>query len=197
MFSCLFFCFIIIFDYICTTMLNQHLKPIKYKLQEESSKQQGQILFEPKQHTYTNITNNVKYTSVSQLISKFKPIPKLSTKSTEDRLILTKEEVLYLWKNINKVAINRGSYIHYIIEQFIINNRDRSYTLNLIKEQNPNLLFNEIKELMKYVIYVDNILNEHKGCIFHPERILYNNRYLISGQTDLLIEHDVYISIYD
>lgn len=142
------------------------------------------IIFNEEKHTYTNKETGELYSSVSSIISKYKEPFKattFNTRSTEERLGLTHNEVIEYWKEINKKSIERGNYIHKEIEAYLLGN---NYKVN----------YNEYTKEVPYQ-YLDKLLK--KRAKRHIEKLVYDHSNKIAGTPDLVFEYKNRLEVYD
>lgn len=138
-----------------------------------------EIQFDSKTHTY--IRNGEEYSSVSRIITKFKPpFPrKAIAKAVANRDGVGEELILAQWHQKAMAACNRGNVIHEALE---LCERDG------IIPEDPFLL-EVVKNFAAWKA-------EKKGKSF-PEEIIYSDKYKVAGTVDLPMKGRNYIDIWD
>lgn len=144
----------------------------------------NKVVFNPDNHTY--FLTKTPLMSVTKLLSTIKPPFKGSTRTTEVRYNMTKEQVLEMWKKKNELSKERGTRIHLLIEHMLnfkptVSKMDSLYTLS-----------DEELNILKYV--KKQSFNKH---FFKCEEIVYSSKYLIAGTIDLLVIKDNKFTIHD
>lgn len=143
------------------------------------------IIFNEEKHTYTNVETGELYSPVSTIISKYKEkfmATKYNTRKTELLLGKTHQEVIEYWKEINKVSIDRGNYIHKEIEAYLLGN---NYKVNYHPEYTKEIPYK----------YLDSLLK--KRCKKHIEKLVYDHKNKIAGTPDLVLEYKNRLEVYD
>jgi ATP-dependent exoDNAse (exonuclease V) beta subunit len=133
------------------------------------------IIFNEKFHTYTNTETNRKYTSVTTLLGKYKkPFDSAAhSKRVAEREGVTQEFVLESWRETTKIATDRGTKIHKLMEDFVkVGEVDEEY----------NYLY---KSYSKFVI---NYIGNYKKIL--SEELLFLHDYEVAGTSDLIYERD-------
>ena len=131
------------------------------------------IVFDEKSHIYTNTETNNRYISVTTLLGKYKKPFDSDThsKRVAEREGVTQEFVLESWKATTKVATDRGTKIHNMMEQFVkFGETVESY----------NYLFKSYNKV------VENTIGEYKNI--HSEKLLSLDEYEVAGMSDLIYE---------
>lgn len=131
------------------------------------------IVFDEKSHTYTNTKTNNRYVSVTTLLGKYKKPFDSNThsKRVAEREGVTQEFVLESWKATTKVATDRGTKIHKLMEDFVkFGGVDDSYSY----------LFKS------YDRFVSKYIGNYKQVL--SEELLFLHDYEIAGTTDLIYE---------
>lgn len=151
------------------------------------------IKYDDKYHTYLNTLTKEEYKSVTKLLGslkeKFEP-DAYNTAKTMDKYLMTFEEVVEYWKKNNEWANNKGTYLHYLIEELVCTDLTLEEIIETFKLDNLHI---------KYLTYVNNLgfkeLRQKGIC--RPESIVFLDEYKISGQSDIVLEYDNYIDIED
>jgi len=131
------------------------------------------IVFDEKSHTYTNTETNNRYISVTTLLGKYKkPFDSAShSKRVAEREGVTQEFVLESWKETTRIATDKGTKIHNMMEQFVkFGETVESY----------NYLFKS------YTKVVENTIGEYRKI--HSEKLLSLDEYKVAGTSDLIYE---------
>lgn len=136
-------------------------------------------------HTYHNSERpDIKYTSVSQLIGKYKnffdakAIAKFSAQkqTTLRGYSVTAQMLLKEWNDKKNLACDKGTHIHLQLENYFVEN-----TIHLDIEK-------YIPELSKW---------KQEDVIFHPEMIIHSDEYKLAGCADMIIQRGDTYSIID
>lgn len=144
----------------------------------------GKIYLEPNEHKYFNKDTGEQYTSISAILSKFKP------KFEEDRIASAiakrdgrkKEDILAEWKAINKEATDFGTYkVHNPIEDWI----------------KAKGFYFPTDEYTKQVIEAFKRLDLLKAETILAEEILWIDEKKIAGTSDLVLDYGDYFDIND
>ena len=133
------------------------------------------IIFDEKSHTYTNIDNGNKYTSVTTLLGKYKkPFDSAThSKRVAEREGVTQEFVLESWRATTKTATDRGTKIHKLMEDFV-----------KVGEVND-----EYSYLYKsYNKFVTSYIGNYKKIL--SEELLFLHDYEVAGTSDLIYERE-------
>ena len=131
------------------------------------------IVFDEKSHTYTNTETGNRYVSVTTLLGKYKKPFDSNThsKRVAEREGVTQEFVLESWKATTKVATDRGTKIHKLMEDFVkFGEVDDTY----------NYLFKS------YDRFVAKFIGNYKQVL--SEELLFLHDYEIAGTSDLIYE---------
>ena len=152
-----------------------YIKPLQQK------KETKDVIYLDDIHSYTNKFTGKRIKGVTTFIGNLTPkVESYPTESTQLRLGLTKEEVCLYWKQKNRWAIGRGSFVHNLIE----------YELSL---QDIRYLYTDItvigKELKEdFFVYLEFAKSRVKGKKYLVEALLYHLGLNIAGQADLIVE---------
>lgn len=125
-------------------------------------------------HVYTNTENGEVYTSVTTLIGKYKkPFDKDKwSKVVAKREGKTQDEILDKWSTITTTAQNRGTNVHFIMENYIKSRK--------IEKGYEELVDSFIKKTNGIILPESNILSEE---------LLYSHEYKLAGTADLVVEN--------
>jgi len=140
------------------------------------------IKFDEQSHTYRNSKTGERYTSATQLISKFKkPFDSdFHAERVAKREGVSKEMVLEMWEHEKNKSIVRGKNYHSLLENYVRfgeTEKDYSWLYKSFEKQREQL--------------VGNCKN------VHAEKLLWNDEYKLAGTCDLLYEHDNNFTIMD
>lgn len=154
------------------------------------------ILFDPIKHTYFHTELEEYFTSPSSVMNKltcpFKATEE-KTKSTREKLGISHEEVLQLWKQNNKKSLIYGTYIHLMVENYF------SPSDEYIKyfAEHFDILSPHIEEFIEYGKFLKS-LNIKKGKKkFITEGIVYDESLKMAGTVDLQVHKKNTIDIWD
>jgi ATP-dependent exoDNAse (exonuclease V) beta subunit len=131
------------------------------------------IVFDEKSHTYTNTETGNRYISVTTLLGKYKKPFDSDThsKRVAEREGVSQAFVLESWKETTKIATDKGTKIHNMMEQFVkFGETVESY----------NYLFKSYNKV------VENVIGEYKKI--HSEKLLALDEYEVAGMSDLIYE---------
>lgn len=140
------------------------------------------IKFDEATHVYRNVKSGERYTSATQLISKFKkPFDSnFHAERVAKREGVSKEMVLEMWENEKNKSIVRGKNYHSLLENYVRfgeTEKDYGWLYKSFEKQREKL--------------VGNCKN------VHAEKLLWNDEYKLAGTCDLLYEHDNNFTIMD
>jgi ATP-dependent exoDNAse (exonuclease V) beta subunit len=128
------------------------------------------IVFDEPTHTYTNTENGKKMTSVTTLLGQYKPKfdKHLHAARVAKREGVPKQMVLDQWQNKCDVACEKGTKIHKVMEDYIVDNK-----------QEPQFaqLYSTFEESKPHIPKFKNIESEF---------LVYNTEYNIAGLADLI-----------
>jgi ATP-dependent exoDNAse (exonuclease V) beta subunit len=137
------------------------------------------VVFNEKDHTYQNPVTKRFYISVSTLLSKYKePFDRdYFAGVTAMKKGKTKEEVLKDWDKTVKDACDKGTNIHKILENYLVEGTIENATL-----------------LEKF----DKIFNKKDFQLVRNEYIIFNDEYEIAGTSDLICDvNNELFDVYD
>lgn len=157
------------------------------------------IFFDDLPHTYTNKHTGELYSSVSSVIDIFKEkfSPTLDkTRKLRDKNGWDHNRVLSHWREVNKISITRGTFVHKCLEHFLNNNLLLlNYYLskccdeelveiddkgNKIHEENFKI------DILNYINFAESLNIKKKDVILLCEFVLWNDELQIAGTPDLL-----------
>lgn len=171
------------------------------------------IEYDDKYHTYTNTLNNKRYISVSTILDtytpKFEP-NKYNTKNTMEKNGITYVQTLDYWKRLNEVSTNRGSFIHYCIEELLDGKK-----LTEVREEFGVEKGSEVDKYLRYVYDLTVGIHQQKvttlakkekpkdfsnlkNSVVYCEPMFYSDEYKIAGRSDLVVVNpDCTVDIID
>jgi len=137
------------------------------------------IVFDEASHTYTNSETKEKYISVTTLLGKYKPYFDKEAHSLRvaQKEGVSQEYILDMWQQITNIATTRGSSIHKVMENYVLDGRREDAFENL------------------YNSY-DYIVSKHIGKYneVYSEKLLWSHEYKVAGTADLLfIQKDGFV----
>ena len=140
------------------------------------------IYFDEASHTYTNTKTKEKYVSVTTLLGKYKTPFDADLHATRvaNKNGVPKEMVLEMWQQETKVATDRGTKIHKLMENYI-NSCDKNDEYYYLYES--------------YDSVVSESIDKFKGV--NSELLLHNNEFKIAGTSDLIYDQGDYFTISD
>lgn len=156
-------------------------------------REESKVYLEPIEHVYIHRETGKKYKSVTTVISliehEFKSeevalaIENQSDEDKQERYIgMNQAQILDYWQEINDEANEYGTYIHELIEKYLLKNK----------------WYFPKDDFEKKVIAEFNKINFELGREYYPERILFSEEYEIAGTADLVVEvDDIYFDIGD
>lgn len=153
------------------------------------------IIFNEKDHSYSSVDGtNIKWVSVTTLISKFKEkfdSQKIAAKCSKDKKSkwygLTPDQIISLWNKETQRALTLGTIYH--------NNQE-----NLLCSQNEVLLDNKKVPVFKPIILDSGVKQSPDQKLeegIYPEHMVYLKSAGICGQSDLVQVIDGKINIID
>lgn len=140
------------------------------------------ISFNEVKHTYTNTETDESYISVTTLLGNYKtPFDKdLHSTRVANREGVPKEMVLEMWSKEAKIATDKGTNIHKVMENYISLGEELSKYEYLYKSYEKC----ESENIEKY----NKVLSE---------QLLYNHTYRVAGIADLIYDQGNYFTIGD
>ena len=157
----------------------------------------GPVTFDPVTHTYNHDTLG-KLTSPSSILKQVSPpfeATEAKTKKTQEKLGITHEEVLELWKKKNEKSLIYGEFVHRMVENYFLPNP--SY-IDYI-EENYELLQEHLLEFGEYLRFLKslNIKQGLKSDNFFVEDFVYDEETMLVGTPDLRIHKKNSMKIKD
>jgi hypothetical protein len=140
------------------------------------------VMYDDVAHKYT--MGSKVLTSATGLIKLYKPEFAGTTGKTERELGLSQEDVLKLWERKGQIAVNRGNWIHYVLEQVLAHRMSPTVA---------KLKYGLDDELMLYVTAIHDWIG---GESLKLEKILYVNEG-VAGRADCLMEKDGVAHVID
>ena len=134
------------------------------------------VIFKEKTHQYFNDSGQ-EYISGTTFLHKFqKPFEKEKFAALKaQKLGMTTEEVLKMWKENSIEACKFGTKTHLIMENYILGKEKNDEYEYLYKSFNAI-----VEDDFKWAKHV------------HSELLLYSDEYKVAGTADLIIEHNDY-----
>ena len=141
-----------------------------------------EIVLDHDTHIYTNTSTGEQYTSVTNFISLFKkPFDSNHwSKIIAKREGVSQETILDKWKDVTKIACERGTKIHLIMESWIKDKKVAEEYLDLAKS---------FTKITSFIINNDSIISS--------EKLLHNHDYKLAGTTDMIVENKNYFFVLD
>lgn len=131
------------------------------------------IIFDADTHTYTNTVSNEKYISVTTLLGKYKQpfdTEKHSLRVSQ-REGVSQQIVLDAWSADTKKATDKGTRIHKLMEDFILNKK----VIDKLE-----FLYTSYNEAVAATVGIyDNVVSES---------LLFNHDYKVAGTADLIFQ---------
>jgi hypothetical protein len=153
------------------------------------------IVFKPEDHSYVSLdpNENIKWTSVTGIISKFKKpfdadlIAEKSSKNKKSKWFgLTPDDIKEAWKNESQKAVNLGTWYHSQRELAYTSCdtiEQDGYTLSIFKPIETDGIKKAPEQKLKDGIY--------------PEHMMYLKSAGLCGQADRVEVINGYVNIYD
>lgn len=138
------------------------------------------VIFDEKEHRYTNSVTGENYISVTTLLSKFKPKFDIDAQAARyaQREGLLVEDVKQYWKDLNRISTDRGTAIHAALESYLKENKyDASQ-----------------RELLDYI---KKQLRQHSEYNLISEEKMWNDEFKIAGTADIVLEETNFFKIWD
>lgn len=141
-----------------------------------------EVKFDEKTHTYRNSETGERYTSATQLISKFKkPFDsQFHAERVAKREGVPVEMVLEAWEQEKEKSCIKGKNIHSLLENYVRYGET---------EKDYNWLYKSFEKQR------ENLVGKFKKV--HAEKLLWNHEYKLAGTCDLLYEHDDNFTVLD
>lgn len=141
-----------------------------------------EVKFDEPTHTYRNTETGERYTSATQLISKFKkPFDsQFHAERVAKREGVPVEMVLESWEYEKEKSIVKGKNIHSLLENYVrYGETEKDYTW----------LYKSFEKQREKLV--------GKSKKVYAEKLLWNHEYKLAGTCDLLYEHDSNFTILD
>ena len=141
-----------------------------------------EVKFDEPTHTYRNTETDERYTSATQLISKFKkPFDsQYHAERVAKREGVPVEMVLESWEHEKEKSIVKGKNIHSLLENYVrYGETEKDYTW----------LYKSFEKQREKLV--------GKSKKVYAEKLLWNHEYKLAGTCDLLYEHDSNFTILD
>jgi len=141
-----------------------------------------EVKFDEPTHTYRNTETGERYTSATQLISKFKkPFDsQYHAERVAKREGVPVEMVLESWEHEKEKSIVKGKNIHSLLENYVrYGETEKDYTW----------LYKSFEKQREKLV--------GKSKKVYAEKLLWNHEYKLAGTCDLLYEHDSNFTILD
>lgn len=140
------------------------------------------VIFDPEEHKYTNDETGEVYISATTILGKYKP--KFDADGMAERVArrdgISKQMVLDTWEAITKKATDKGSFVHKLLEDYILTG---------VRNDKVPWLFDSFDARI-----ADNV---EKYSKVHSEKLLYNHDYKIAGTADLIFDQGNYFYVGD
>ena len=157
-----------------------------------SGKRDSKVWLEPEEHVYIHKDTNVKYKSVTTVLSMLEPdFPaeevalRISQQPDDKRNPkysgMTQQDILVEWKRINDEANEYGTEVHEILERYLL--ADKVYIPKSEYESEIITKFQKIDPMTKGDIY--------------PETILFSEKHNLAGTADIIEDCGDYFNVWD
>jgi len=155
-------------------------------------KRNSKVWLEPEEHVYIHKDTNVKYKSVTTVLSMLEPeFPaeevayRISQQSEDVRKPqykgMNQQQILAEWKRINDEANEYGTEVHEILERYLL--ADKIYIPKSDYEREIITKFQKIDPMTKGTIY--------------PETILFSEKHELAGTADIIEDCGDYFNVWD
>lgn len=157
-----------------------------------AGKRDSKVWLEPEEHVYIHKDTNVKYKSVTTVLSMLEPdFPaeevalRISQQPDDKRNPkysgMTQQDILVEWKRINDEANEYGTEVHEILERYLL--ADKIYIPKSEYESEIISKFQKIDPMNKGDIY--------------PETILFSEKHNLAGTADIIEDCGEYFNVWD
>ncbi len=162
------------------------------------------VCFNEKEHKYWDQKTGDKYTSVTQIIGKYKSpfdtvgISLLSACKSLDIYVSLKDRANIIKHiscfdpDIKGLVESKAKAIRY---EWAVNNARDCRNGTLVHSILENNIGNEFTKDYKIVSNWNDFITTH-NAIF-PEALIFNNKFMVCGQVDLIVKHGSEITIID
>lgn len=152
----------------------------------------SQVWLEPEEHVYIHKETEVKYKSVTTVLSMLEPdfpeqeVALRISQQPDDKknpayVGMTQEQILAEWKRINDEANEYGTRVHEILERYLL--ADKIYIPKDDYEREIILKFQKIDPMTTGTIY--------------PETILFSEKHSLAGTADIIEDCGEYFNVWD
>jgi hypothetical protein len=140
------------------------------------------VVLDHENHIYTNTETGDQYTSVTTFIGLFKkPFDSdFWSKHVAKREGVSQQTILDKWKDVTKIACDRGTKIHCIMEDWI--------KYKKVPKEHSELAESFTKKT-SFVINNDSVVNS--------EILLYNHDLKLAGTADMIVENKNFFFVLD
>jgi hypothetical protein len=148
----------------------------------------GKVILEEATHTYRDLViPEFTFISTTRLLSRYEqPFDAdYHSKRVAEREGVSQEEILFRWKEINRIAIEYGKKVHSIMERHFLDKQK----LYIPRDDFERTVLSQFKELLK--AYDGKMLTDHH--IVKPEYVLSHpltKTHGIAGCTDIIEDVD-------
>jgi hypothetical protein len=147
------------------------------------------VNFDEESHTYTSIETGKKYTSVTTLIGKYRE--EFESEKHAARVAkregLTTQFVLDMWQDMNDKANEKGTRIHKIMEQYIL---EDPHILPDDRDEEEKAKYEKLTELL-YSTYDRNnaeYIGKYNLKKTHAEVVMSDDEFELAGMADIIYE---------
>ena len=140
------------------------------------------VVLDHENHIYTNTDTGEQYTSVTTFIGLFKkPFDSdFWSKQVARREKVSQQTILDKWKDVTKIACDRGTKIHLVMEDWI---KDKKV------EHEYKDLAESFTKKTSFIINNDSVINS--------EILLYNHDHKLAGTADMIVENKNFFHVLD
>lgn len=140
------------------------------------------VILDHENHIYTNTDTGEKYTSVTNFISLFKkPFDSdMWSKIIAKREGVSQQTILDKWKDVTKIACDRGTKIHLIME-------------NWIKDKTVDKEYFDLAK--SFTVKTSHIIRN--DSVINSEILLHNHEYKLAGTADMIVENKNFFHVLD
>jgi hypothetical protein len=157
-----------------------------------ATKRKSKVWLEPEEHVYIHEDTEVKYKSVTTVLSMLEEhfdtegvARAISLQLDEDKkpeyIGMSKQEILDEWERINREANEYGTEVHEILERYLL--ADRIYIPKSDYEKEIITKFQKIDPMTTGVVY--------------PETILFSEKHSLAGTADIIEDCGDYFNVWD
>ncbi len=157
-----------------------------------ATKRKSKVWLEPEEHVYIHEDTEVKYKSVTTVLSMLEEhfdtegvARAISLQLDEDKkpeyIGMSKQEIFDEWERINREANEYGTEVHEILERYLL--ADRIYVPKSDYEKEIITKFQKIDPMTTGVVY--------------PETILFSEKHSLAGTADIIEDCGDYFNVWD